>query len=96
MISKTATGATATATVSTSGGTGFAGLLTIAFIVLKLTHVIDWSWWWVTSPLWITGLLYAALLLLLGVGFLIYYFFHQRALKRRLAANRAARQKRGW
>ena len=29
----------------------------IVFLVLKLTNVIDWSWWWVTSPLWI----YAAL-----------------------------------
>jgi hypothetical protein len=28
-----------------SGGVGFAGLLTIAFIVLKLTNVISWSWW---------------------------------------------------
>lgn len=32
---------------------GFCGLLTIVFIVLKLTNYIDWSWWWVTSPLWI-------------------------------------------
>ncbi len=23
------------------------------FLILKLCHVIDWSWWWVTSPLWI-------------------------------------------
>ena len=37
----------------TSGGVGFVGLLTIAFIVLKLTKVIDWSWWWVLSPIWI-------------------------------------------
>lgn len=36
-----------------SGGIGFTGLLTVAFVVLKLTHVIDWSWWWVLSPLWI-------------------------------------------
>lgn len=36
-----------------SGGIGFAGLLTIVFIALKLTHVIAWSWWWVLSPLWI-------------------------------------------
>jgi hypothetical protein len=36
-----------------SGGIGFAGLLTIVFIVLKLTHVIDWSWWWVLAPSWI-------------------------------------------
>jgi hypothetical protein len=38
---------------SSSGGIGFTGLLTVAFIVLKLTEVIDWSWWWVLSPLWI-------------------------------------------
>ena len=31
---------------------GFLGLLELVFIVLKLTHVIDWNWWWVTSPLW--------------------------------------------
>lgn len=36
------------------GGISFAGLLTIVFIVLKLTNNIDWSWWWVLSPLWIT------------------------------------------
>jgi hypothetical protein len=36
---------------SSSGGTGFFGLLTIAFVVLKLTNVIDWSWWWVLSPI---------------------------------------------
>lgn len=35
---------------SSSGGIGFVGLLTIAFIVLKLTGYIDWSWWWVWSP----------------------------------------------
>jgi len=38
---------------SASGGIGFCGLLTILFIGLKLVHVIDWSWWWVLSPLWI-------------------------------------------
>lgn len=34
-------------------GIGFAGLLTIAFIVLKLCKVISWSWLWVLSPLWL-------------------------------------------
>jgi hypothetical protein len=28
-------------------------LLFLVFLVLKLTNVISWSWWWVTSPLWI-------------------------------------------
>jgi len=31
----------------------FADNLTIAFIVLKLAKQIDWSWWWVFSPIWI-------------------------------------------
>ena len=38
---------------ASSGGIGFIGLLTIVFIVLKLTGVISWSWWWVLSPIWI-------------------------------------------
>ena len=37
-----------------SGGIGFTGLLIIAFIVLKLCNVINWSWWWVLSPIWIS------------------------------------------
>jgi hypothetical protein len=39
---------------ASSGSIGFTGLLTIVFIVLKLTHNIDWSWWWVLSPIWIS------------------------------------------
>ena len=32
---------------------GLADQLLVVFIVLKLTGVIAWSWWWVLSPLWI-------------------------------------------
>lgn len=46
------------------GGIGFVGLLTIVFITLKLCNVIEWSWWWVLSPIWITiGLVVAIILL---------------------------------
>ena len=38
---------------SSSAGIGFWGLLTIAFIVLRLTKTIAWSWWWVLAPIWI-------------------------------------------
>lgn len=38
---------------SGSGGIGFFGLLAILFIALKLMNYVDWSWWWVLSPLWI-------------------------------------------
>lgn len=27
-------------------------LLTGIFVTLKLTHTVDWSWWWITAPLW--------------------------------------------
>lgn len=37
---------------SSSGGVGFFGLMFLIFMTLKLTEVIDWSWWWVTAPLW--------------------------------------------
>jgi hypothetical protein len=52
---------------TSSGGGGFTGLLAIAFIVLKLTGVIGWSWWWVLSPLWIGGALALAALAILLV-----------------------------
>jgi hypothetical protein len=42
---------------SSGGGIGFVGLLTIAFIVLKLTNVIDWSWWLVFAPVLISATL---------------------------------------
>jgi len=48
----------------TSSGVGFSGLLTILFIGLKLTNHINWSWWWVLSPIWISfGLLVVAVLI---------------------------------
>lgn len=38
---------------NTSGGVGLTTVLFLIFLVLKLTGVITWSWWWVTAPLWI-------------------------------------------
>jgi len=39
---------------SGGGGIGLGGLLTVLFVGLKLTGYIDWSWWWVLSPIWIS------------------------------------------
>lgn len=36
----------------TVSSVGFVDLLAVTFIVLKLTGVISWSWWWVLAPLW--------------------------------------------
>lgn len=35
---------------------GYPSILFIVFLILKLVHSIDWSWWWVTAPLWIEGI----------------------------------------
>ena len=51
---------------SSSGGVGFAGLLTVLFVGLKLTDYIDWSWWWVLSPIWISFLLVIVFLIIFG------------------------------
>lgn len=51
----------------TSGGIGFAGLLTITFIVLKLCNVIDWSWVWVLSPIWISLALLIVITLIVAI-----------------------------
>lgn len=49
---------------STTGGIGFCGLLTIVFIVLKLTKVIAWSWIWVLAPIWIPTVIWLVLAVL--------------------------------
>ena len=45
------------------GGVSFTGLLTIAFIVLKLTGVINWSWLWVLLPVLVPIVIVSFLLL---------------------------------
>jgi hypothetical protein len=54
---------------TTHYGLSFTELLLIVFIVLKLTGVINWSWWWVLSPLWIT----LGIVLIILIGFGIYW-----------------------
>lgn len=46
---------------NTGSGLSLTAVLFIVFLVLKLTGNIDWSWWWVTSPLWIPLALVAAI-----------------------------------
>jgi hypothetical protein len=36
-----------------STGISLGTVLFLIFMILKLTGAINWSWWWVTSPLWI-------------------------------------------
>lgn len=59
-------------TSKSNSGTGLSitSVLFIVFLVLKLTGNIDWSWWWVTSPLWIPialifGIVFIAILIVI-------------------------------
>ena len=55
---------------------GFLGFLTLVFIVLKLTHYIDWSWVWVLSPLWLGWVFVTSILFVLAL-----FKFGERAVK---------------
>lgn len=48
-------------------GSGFLVLLTIVFIVLKLIKYIDWTWWWVLSPVLIPLAIIVIVLIVLGI-----------------------------
>lgn len=50
-------------------------ILTIVFVALKVTDVIDWSWWWVVSPV----LIHVALFL---IAFLVLTWFAYQENKR--------------
>lgn len=50
---------------SSSSGVGFVGLLTIAFIVLKLLGVITWKWLWVLAPIWISFSLWVIVIIII-------------------------------
>ena len=52
---------------SKSSGVGIGTVLFLIFLILKLTDTIDWSWWWVTSPLWIPILLAIVIIGIFGL-----------------------------
>lgn len=56
---------------ASTGGIGFCGLLAVAFIVLKLCNVIQWSWWWVLAPLWIPAAIVIVLIVIVLICALI-------------------------
>lgn len=51
---------------SQNNGIGLGGILFVLFLALKLTGFIDWSWWWVTAPLWIPLALFLGIIALIG------------------------------
>lgn len=52
---------------SNNSAIGPFSVLFFIFLTLKLTNYIDWSWWWVTAPIWAPF----AVVILVGIGVLI-------------------------
>lgn len=57
------------------GGLSFTTILFFIFLVLKLTNYINWSWLWITCPLWITPIVLIVLFLIVVIIFLLIFFF---------------------
>ena len=53
---------------SSGAGIGFTGLLQLLFIALKLVGVINWSWLWVLSPIWISLVIVVICLIIMFWG----------------------------
>ena len=63
---------------TTSNGIGLSTVLFLIFLTLKLAEigqVATWSWWWVTSPLWIPLVFVVAILILVVLGMAITALF---------------------
>lgn len=74
---------------SSSGGLALADVLLVVFIILKLTGVINWSWWWVLSPLWIS----VAIIALIFGGILIYSLCDERKYTKRYGKRKESSKK---
>jgi hypothetical protein len=70
--------------VKQTESTLFFTLLAILFIGLKLTHYINWSWWWVLSPLWIPTAFVCILLIIFAIGALSLIAYETYKDKKRL------------
>lgn len=58
---------------ATYGGIGILGLLQVAFIVLKLVGVINWSWVKVFIPMWIEAGIVGVVLIVAAVLYKMYH-----------------------
>lgn len=61
---------------------GLPWVLGIVFMVLKLCGVIDWSWWWVTSPIW-GALVIAAILCFVAALMELYLNWRRKRIYKR-------------
>lgn len=77
------------ATVTRGGGLGLSGALFLVFLVLKLIGEISWSWWWVTSPLWIPWVVFFTVLVVALILTGVLNLFESKANKQGRKARKA-------
>lgn len=82
-------------TNSNNGGIGLLGAVFIVFLVLKLTDQIDWSWWWITAPIWIPVALVLGLAIVAGLVSGIVKGVKDAKTKKAIEARRKALRDRG-
>lgn len=66
------------------GGAGLFTLLLVLFVGLKLGNVINWSWFWVLSPLWGPFFIVAAILLVMFIAAFICGKIEERKTRKAL------------
>lgn len=59
-------------------GVGLPFILFTVFLTLKLTNNIDWSWWWVTSPIWIPIAFVVTIVIVIVFFYTIHQIFKQK------------------
>lgn len=64
-----------------TSGLSFSSILFLVFLVLKLTNVIDWSWWWVIAPLWIPIIIFFVVVSGLYAFYQILKYYNKNKLK---------------
>ncbi len=77
---------------SSSGCGSLPLLLFFVFLVLKLAGAIDWSWWWVTSPLWLPVVVVVGGLVLAAVLGVSVYKIVGKVLRKQRSGPRQAPQ----
>ena len=80
-------------TERSNNGIGLCGVLFVVFLVLKLTHVVGWSWWWITAPLWIPVVITLLVLVIQGWIVVRRVRKNQSRLKQRFDQLNAEREK---
>jgi hypothetical protein len=61
-----------------SGSLSLSLVIFVVFLTLKLSGVINWSWWWITSPLWLPFVVVLAIIFIISVFAIVSVLINDR------------------